>query len=88
MSIFWVIVTGAIIGALARLVMKGDQNIGIIWTIILGAAGAAVGFLVADLLNVAETGGGDWIRWLISLILAVVFISVYIGARRGGRRRV
>ena len=37
------IITGAIIGALARVFMPGRQNISIIWTIILGAVGAFVG---------------------------------------------
>ena len=41
------IITGAIIGALARVFMPGRQNISIIWTIILGAVGAFVGTWVA-----------------------------------------
>ena len=39
-EIVGIIVAGAIIGALARLFMKGDQGIGVIWTIVLGALGA------------------------------------------------
>jgi len=85
MSILWIIITGAVIGALARLFMKGDQNMGILWTIILGAAGAAVGWLITSALGVAETGGGDWIRWAISIVLAILFISLYLGATRGRR---
>ncbi|MPV88402.1 GlsB/YeaQ/YmgE family stress response membrane protein [Georgenia ruanii] len=81
------IIFGAVIGALARLVMRGNQNIGIIWTIILGALGALVGYWLAGLLGVAQTGGIDWIRWIISVIAAVVFISIYIGIRGGGRKR-
>ena len=37
------IITGAIIGALARFFMRGRQNISILWTIICGAVGAAIG---------------------------------------------
>lgn len=85
MSILWIIIAGAVIGALARLFMKGDQNMGILWTVILGAAGAAVGYLVADAFGVADTGGGDWIRWAISIVLAIVFISIYLGVTRGRR---
>ena len=80
------IIFGAIIGALARLVMRGNQNIGIIWTIVLGALGALVGYWLAGLLGVGQTSGIDWIRWIISVIAAVVFISIYIGIR-GGRKR-
>lgn len=85
MSIVWIIITGAVIGALARLFMRGEQNLGIVWTIILGAAGAAVGYLIADAVGVADTGGGDWIRWAISIVLAIVFISIYLGVTQGRR---
>ncbi|MDD9205063.1 GlsB/YeaQ/YmgE family stress response membrane protein [Georgenia sp. 10Sc9-8] len=82
------IIFGAVIGALARLFMKGDQNIGMLWTIVLGALGAAVGYWLAGLLGVEDTGGIDWIRWIISIIAAIVFISVYMGIRGGKDRRV
>ncbi|GAA4285988.1 GlsB/YeaQ/YmgE family stress response membrane protein [Georgenia daeguensis] len=85
MSIIWIIITGAVIGALARLFMKGDQNLGILWTIILGAAGAAVGYLITDAFGWADTAGGDWIRWVVSIVLAIIFISIYLGATRGRR---
>ena len=71
------IIAGAIIGALARLFMKGQQNISILW-IILGAVGAFVGGWVAGLLGVAETAGIDWIRWILSIIAAMVAISIYL----------
>jgi uncharacterized membrane protein YeaQ/YmgE (transglycosylase-associated protein family) len=86
-EIIGIIIAGAIIGALARLFMKGDQNLGVLWTIILGALGALVGTWVASLFGVAETSGIDWIRWIISIILAIVFISAYL-AIRGRPKRV
>ena len=73
------IIFGAVIGALARLFMKGDQNLGILWTIILGALGALAGYWIAGLLGVEDTGGIDWIRWVISILAAILFISVYLG---------
>ncbi len=39
-TIIGAIVVGLIVGALARLVMPGKQNIGIIMTILLGAVGS------------------------------------------------
>ena len=41
-TIIGAIVVGAIIGALARLVMPGSQKIGIIMTIVLGVVGSFV----------------------------------------------
>ncbi|MHB1065384.1 MAG: GlsB/YeaQ/YmgE family stress response membrane protein [Georgenia sp.] len=68
--------------------MKGDQNLGILWTIILGAAGAVVGYLITDAVGWADTSGGDWIRWAVSIVLAILFISVYLGMTRGSKRNI
>ena len=42
-SIILAIVVGAIIGVVARLVMPGKQNIGMIVTVALGALGGLIG---------------------------------------------
>ena len=68
------IIFGAVIGALARLFMKGEQPIGVLWTIILGVLGALAGYWLSDLLGVKETRGIDWIRWIISIIVAAVLV--------------
>ena len=77
------IIFGAVIGALARFFMKGDQNIGMVWTIVLGALGALAGYWLAGLLGVAETSGVDWLRWIISILAAMAFIAIYLVATRG-----
>lgn len=71
------LVFGGVIGALARLVMKGEQDLSVLWTIVLGAIGAFLGGSIAGLLGVAETPGIDWIRWIISVLCVVVVISVF-----------
>ena len=83
-EIISLIIVGAIIGAMARFFMRGNQNIGMIWTIVLGALGALVGYWLAGLLGVAETPGVDWLRWIISILLAMAFIAIYLGVTRGG----
>jgi len=82
-----IIVAVAIVGALARLFMKGDQPMGVLITIVLGALGAWFGSIVAGWFGVAETAGIDWIRWIISILLAIAFISIYL-AVRGRPKRV
>lgn len=72
------IIFGAVIGALARLVMKGEQPMGVVATIVLGALGALVGYYVSNLLGVRETAGIDVIRWLISIGASVLFITIYL----------
>lgn len=73
------IFTGAIIGALARFFMRGRQNISILWTIVCGAIGAAVGNWAATQLGVAATAGIDWMRWILSIFAAMLTISLYLG---------
>lgn len=80
-EIIGLVIFGAVIGALARLFMKGDQNIGVLWTIILGALGALAGSFLAGLIGVEDTAGIDWIRWVISIVMAIAFISIYLGMR-------
>ena len=47
--------------------------------IILGAVGAFVGTWVAGFFGVAHTAGIDWIRWALSVLAAMLAISVYLG---------
>ena len=72
--IFWIIV-GGIAGALAKLIMPGDDPGGFIITILLGIAGAFIGGFLADLLNI---GGGGFI-WttLIATIGAIILLAIY-----------
>lgn len=86
MEIIGLIIFGAVIGALARLVMPGKQSIGILWTIALGVLGAVAGYYLAGALGVADTGGIDWIRWVISVVVAVLLIGIYMGVA-GKRNR-
>lgn len=80
-SILMYIVVGAIIGALARLFMKGEQSMGIVWTIILGALGAAIGGTIAGYLFHNPNG---ILAWVISVLVAMGLISLYLGFK--GRR--
>ena len=86
LDIIGTIIFGAIIGALARLFMRGNQNIGMLWTIILGVLGAIVGQFLANMLGVGDTDGIDWIRWIISIICSIIFISIYLAVTRGRNR--
>ena len=78
-TIIGTIITGAIIGAIARFFMRGRQNISILWTIVCGAIGAAVGNWAAVQLGVAATAGIDWMRWILSVFAAMLTISLYLG---------
>lgn len=86
-SIVLAIVVGAIIGAVARLVMPGRQNVGMIMTVVLGAVGALVGSVVAGLFGYHNANGGiAWIPFFIGVGAAVVLIALYesLTGRRTG----
>ena len=91
-TIIGTIIFGAVIGALARLVLPGKQNISIVMTIVLGVIGALVGYFLWGLISGdgftidSTTGGIDWIRWIISIVVAAILVSVYAGT--AGRRSV
>jgi uncharacterized membrane protein YeaQ/YmgE (transglycosylase-associated protein family) len=86
-SIIGAIVIGLIIGALARLIMPGKQNIPIWLTIVTGIVAAFLGSLVAGWVGVRDTPGIDWIELLFQLGAAVVLVGVVAGAY-GNRKGV
>lgn len=85
-TIIGAIVVGLIVGALARLVMPGKQNIGLIMTILLGAIGSFVGTWLTYKLGYSNANGGfEIIPFLVGIIVAIVLIAIYLGVtgRRG-----
>jgi uncharacterized membrane protein YeaQ/YmgE (transglycosylase-associated protein family) len=68
------IIFGAVIGALGRLVVPGRQPISIWLTVLLGMLGALAGYFIAGALGVGDTAGIDWIRWIISIAVAAVLV--------------
>jgi len=71
-SILWAILIGGVIGALARLIIPGRQNISIGLTIVIGIVAALLGTLVAWLFGVSNTHGIDWIQWVLQVGFAVI----------------
>jgi uncharacterized membrane protein YeaQ/YmgE (transglycosylase-associated protein family) len=71
------LIAGIVIGPLARLVLPGKQNLSIGMTIVVGAIGAIVGGLFAQVLGVGDTSGIDWIKLVIQVAVAAVAIIVY-----------
>ena len=81
-NIIGTIIFGAILGVLARFFMKGEQNIGMLWTIILGVIGSVVGNIVLYMFNYNNASGGiAWLWWIVCIICSMVAISIYMGVR-------
>ena len=85
-TIISAVVVGLIVGALARLVMPGKQNIGILMTIVLGVLGSLIGSWVIYQVGYSNSNGG-WavIPFLVGVVVAIVLIAVYLAVtgRRG-----
>ena len=75
------IVAGLIIGALARLLLPGKQNIGILWTLGIGVVGSIIGGTIANLLGT----GWIWELNVIGFVCAVVAsVGLLVVAERSG----
>jgi uncharacterized membrane protein YeaQ/YmgE (transglycosylase-associated protein family) len=80
----WAIVTvgivGVVIGGLARLILPGQQNVGVLATVLLGWIGSIVGGFIGD--HVLGTG------WFLTVVLEVAVAAALIagyGASTRGR---
>ena len=69
------LVAGLIIGALARLIKPGKQNLGILATLGLGLVGSFIGGTIAWLIGT----GTIWELNILGFVLAVVASVVLVG---------
>ena len=75
MSILGSLIAGAVLAVIASLIQRGSSGMPWWGNWIAGIGGALLGWWLADLLGVAETDGVDWIRWLISIVVAVILLA-------------
>jgi len=66
---------GLIIGALARFLMPGRQEMSMVLTIVLGVIGSFAGGAISTLFGAAELGNPS--GWIMSLIGALVVLFAY-----------
>jgi uncharacterized membrane protein YeaQ/YmgE (transglycosylase-associated protein family) len=81
------IVAGLVIGALARLVKPGKQNLGLIATLLLGLAGSVIGGVVANLLGTGDIFELNILGFIVAVIAAVALIGVAEGLTGRNRSR-
>lgn len=70
------IVAGLVIGALARLIKPGKQNLGLVATLLLGLAGSVIGGVVANLLGTGDIFELNVLGFVVAVIAAVLLIGV------------
>jgi uncharacterized membrane protein YeaQ/YmgE (transglycosylase-associated protein family) len=84
-QIIWIIIAGLVIGALARLVLRGRQNIPLWLTVACGIVGAIIGNVIASAIGVRHTAGIDWIRHILQVGVAAGAIVLVQPAYSRGR---
>ncbi len=85
-GIFTAIIIGLVVGALARLILPGRQNIPIWLTIVVGIVAAFLGTALARAIGIpTATSGIDWLELVVQLVLAMIGVGLVSGAygRRG-----
>lgn len=76
MHIVWAIISGLVIGGLARLFLRGHHHIPLWLTCFLGIVGGVIGNELASKLGVRHTAGVDWTRHALQVVSAAVLIGI------------
>lgn len=82
MDICGLLIVGALIGALARLIVPGYQGIGFIVTVLVGVLGVLGGRWIADQADI-----DGFLQWLTAIGISVVLVAIVAGAMRASYRR-
>lgn len=80
MGIIVMIIVGFIVGLIARAIMPGNQNMGIVMTTILGIVGALVAGFLGQALGWYESG--DPAGWIASVVGAIIVLAIVGMVRR------
>ncbi|MGQ0623130.1 MAG: GlsB/YeaQ/YmgE family stress response membrane protein [Sporichthyaceae bacterium] len=80
------ILAGLVIGALARLIKPGKQNLGWIATLLLGLVGSVIGGTIANALGSGDIFELNIFGFIVSVIAAFALIGV-AEALSGGNRK-
>lgn len=75
------IVAGLIIGLLARLLLPGRQKIGLLWTLLLGVVGSAIGGVIANLIGTGDIFELNVIGFIVAVLASVCVLAA---AERSG----
>jgi uncharacterized membrane protein YeaQ/YmgE (transglycosylase-associated protein family) len=70
------LVAGLVIGALARLIKPGKQDLGILATLGLGLVGSLIGGLIAQFFGTGDIWELNVIGFVLAVIAAVLLIGV------------
>lgn len=89
MSVIGWIVLGLIAGIIAKSILGGRAQHGVIVTILIGIAGALLGgWAATEFFNIKATGGFfDLSTWLVAIAGSVVLLLIYYAITNASRSR-
>jgi uncharacterized membrane protein YeaQ/YmgE (transglycosylase-associated protein family) len=76
MAIIGFLVFGLVVGALARLIKPGKQNLSLLMTLLLGVVGSLIGGIIASALGTGSITELNVLGAIIAIIAAVLLIGV------------
>ena len=79
----WIIM-GLVVGALAKFIMPGDDPGGIIVTIILGIAGAAIVGFIGSTVGIGTSGILSWVLAVAGSLLLLYLYRMFVGRGKKG----
>lgn len=78
------IVFGLVVGALARLVKPGRQQLSVVATLLIGLAGSVIGGLIANMLGTGDMFELNFLGSIVAIISAVVLLGIAEGVASKG----
>lgn len=82
------IVAGLVIGALARLIKPGKQNLSLIATLLLGLVGSVIGGVIANLLGTGDIFELNILGFIVAVVASVLLIGIAESVSGRGKGQV
>jgi uncharacterized membrane protein YeaQ/YmgE (transglycosylase-associated protein family) len=85
-EIIWILLFGLVVGAIAKLLMPGDDPGGIIVTALIGVVGSVIGFYVFRAIGIGDENKFDLGGFLGAVLGTMLLLGIYrmVAGRKGG----
>lgn len=86
MEILWIVLFGLVVGAVAKLLMPGDDPGGIVVTALIGIVGSVLGFYLFRAIGIGDENKFDIGGFIGAVLGTMLLLAIYraVVGRRGG----